>query len=72
MSWDVDAKSAKRLNDIAEAMKGADRLILATDPDREGVVTSWLVLDVPQTKQVINGAQVQRVVFHAISMSAVT
>ncbi|MDP3299089.1 MAG: toprim domain-containing protein, partial [Phenylobacterium sp.] len=46
MSWDVDAKSAKRLNDIADAMKGADRLILATDPDREGEAISWHVLEV--------------------------
>ena len=36
MSWEVDAKSAKRLNDIADALKGADTLFLATDPDREG------------------------------------
>src|SRR5690606_32628285 len=36
MAWDVDAKSQKRLNEIAAAVKGADRLILATDPDREG------------------------------------
>ena len=72
MSWDVDAKSAKRLNDIADAMKGADRLILATDPDREGEAISWHVLEVLQKKKVIKGAQVQRVVFNAITKSAVT
>ncbi|MDP1988042.1 type I DNA topoisomerase, partial [Phenylobacterium sp.] len=72
MSWDVDAKSSKRLNDIAEAMKGADRLILATDPDREGEAISWHVLEVLQKKKVIKGAQVQRVVFNAITKSAVT
>src|SRR5689334_3049214 len=43
MSWDVDPKAAKRLADIAEALKGADRLILATDPDREGEAISWHV-----------------------------
>ncbi|MDP3385432.1 MAG: DNA topoisomerase, partial [Phenylobacterium sp.] len=72
MSWDVDAKSAKRLNDIADAMKGADRLILATDPDREGEAISWHVLEVLQKKKVIKDAKVQRVVFNAITKSAVT
>ena len=46
MTWEVDAKSAKRLADIADALKGADRLILATDPDREGEAISWHVLEV--------------------------
>ncbi|MGH6936738.1 MAG: toprim domain-containing protein, partial [Methylocella sp.] len=36
MLWDVDSKSAKRLAEIAKAVKGASRIILATDPDREG------------------------------------
>ncbi|MDB5452810.1 MAG: topA, partial [Caulobacteraceae bacterium] len=72
MSWDVDAKSAKRLNDIAEAAKGAERIILATDPDREGEAISWHVLEVLQKKKAIKGAIVQRVVFNAITKSAVT
>ena len=46
MIWEVDAKSPKRLNDIARAVKGADKLILATDPDREGEAISWHVLEV--------------------------
>ena len=72
MSWDVDPKAAKRLNDIADAMKGADRLILATDPDREGEAISWHVLEVLQKKRAVKGAEVQRVVFNAITKSAVT
>jgi DNA topoisomerase-1 len=72
MIWDVDAKAAKRLNDIADAMKGADRLILATDPDREGEAISWHVLEVLNKKKVIKGAAVERVVFNAITKSAVT
>jgi DNA topoisomerase-1 len=40
MIWEVDDKSQKRLNDIARAMKGASKLILATDPDREGEAIS--------------------------------
>ena len=72
MSWDVDAKAAKRLSDIAEAAKGAERIILATDPDREGEAISWHVLEVLQKKRAVKGAQVQRVVFNAITKSAVT
>ena len=72
MTWDVDPKAAKRLNDIADAMKGADRLILATDPDREGEAISWHVLEVLNKKKVIKGAAVERVVFNAITKSAVT
>jgi DNA topoisomerase-1 len=72
MSWDVDAKAQKRLNDIADALKGADRLILATDPDREGEAISWHVLEVLNRKKAIKGAAVERVVFNAITKSAVT
>ncbi|WP_304190162.1 DNA topoisomerase, partial [Phenylobacterium aquaticum] len=72
MLWDVDAKSAKRLSDIAEVAKGAERIILATDPDREGEAISWHVLEVLQKKKAVKGAIVQRVVFNAITRSAVT
>ncbi|MCB1489144.1 MAG: DNA topoisomerase I, partial [Bauldia sp.] len=41
MRWAVDGKSGKRLSEIARAVKGADRLILATNPDREGEAISW-------------------------------
>src|ERR1700722_12072444 len=72
MLWDVDAKSNKRLTDIATALKGADRLILATDPDREGEAISWHLLEVLQKRKVLKGAKVERVVFNAITRSAVT
>jgi DNA topoisomerase I len=72
MSWDVDPKSAKRLSDIAEALKGASRLILATDPDREGEAISWHVLEVLNRKRALKDAKVERVVFNAITKSAVT
>ena len=72
MSWDVEPKAQKRLNEIAEAMKGADRLILATDPDREGEAISWHVLEVLNRKKVLKDAVVQRVVFNAITKTAVT
>src|SRR4051812_18297035 len=72
MSWDVDAKSAKRLADIAQALKGATNLILATDPDREGEAISWHVLEVLKKKKALNGIGVQRVTFTAITKAAVT
>ena len=37
MSWEADAKSTKRIREIADAVKGSEQLILATDPDREGL-----------------------------------
>src|SRR5438128_11300645 len=63
MSWDVDPKSAKRLSDIAAAVKGSDKLILATDPDREGEAIPWHVLEVLNRKRVLKDVEVQRVVF---------
>ena len=72
MSWEVDAKAAKRLADIVAALKGADTLILATDPDREGEAISWHVLEVLKKKKALNGVTVQRVTFNAITKTAVT
>ena len=71
MIWDVDSKSAKRLSDIAKAVKDADRVILATDPDREGEAISWHVLEVLKSKRVLKDKIVERVVFNAITKSAV-
>ena len=71
MSWEVDGPSAKRLSDIAKAMKDADGLILATDPDREGEAISWHVLEVLQQKRALKGKAVSRVVFNAITKQSV-
>jgi DNA topoisomerase-1 len=71
MIWQVDDKSQKRLNDIARAVKGADKLILATDPDREGEAISWHVLEVLKEKNAIKKQTVERVVFNAITKQAV-
>ncbi|MGP0061288.1 MAG: type I DNA topoisomerase [Beijerinckiaceae bacterium] len=71
MLWDVDAKSAKRLADIAKAAKTAQRIILATDPDREGEAISWHVLEVLKAKRVLKDQPIERVVFNAITKSAI-
>jgi len=72
MSWEVDGRGAKQLAAIAEAAKGAEKIILATDPDREGEAISWHVLEVLRKKRAVKDATVQRVVFNAITKSAVT
>ena len=71
MIWEVDPRAQKRIKDIADALKGADKLILATDPDREGEAISWHVLEVLKQKRALVGTQVERVVFNAITRSAV-
>src|SRR5215213_4787269 len=72
MLWEVDPKSQKRLADIARALVGADKLILATDPDREGEAISWHVLEVLKQKRALKAQPVERVVFNAITKQAVT
>ena len=71
MTWEVDARGQKRIKDIADALKGADKLILATDPDREGEAISWHVLEVLKQKKALGHAHVERVVFNAVTKSAV-
>ena len=71
MLWEVDGKAQKRLSDITSAIKGADRLILATDPDREGEAISWHVLEVLKNRRALADKPVERVVFNAITRDAV-
>ncbi len=71
MRWEVDGKAQKRLSDIVKAVKGADRLILATDPDREGEAISWHVLEVLKTRKALDDMPVERVVFNAVTRDAV-
>src|SRR3989441_840663 len=72
MIWEIDPKANSRLNDIARALKGADRLILATDPDREGEAISWHVLEVLKEKRALKDQKIERVVFNAITKQAVS
>jgi DNA topoisomerase-1 len=71
MLWDVDGKATKRLADIARAVKTTDKLILATDPDREGEAISWHVLEILRQKRVLKDVPVERVTFNAITKDAV-
>ena len=71
MTWEVDSRAQKRIKDIADALKSADKLILATDPDREGEAISWHVLEVLRQKRALKDKPVERVVFNAITKNAV-
>jgi len=71
MDWTVDGKADKTLKDIARAVKGARRLYLATDPDREGEAISWHVREELARRRALAGVDVLRVTFNAITKSAV-
>src|SRR5690348_8163450 len=71
MSWEVDHRADKRLKEIATAVKGAERLYLATDPDREGEAISWHVQEILRQRKALQGVDVKRVVFNEVTKSAV-
>ncbi len=71
MTWSTDRDSSKRLTQIADAVKAADKLILATDPDREGEAISWHVLEVLKKKKALGDKPVSRVAFNEITKSAI-
>ncbi|MCW5723862.1 MAG: type I DNA topoisomerase [Maricaulaceae bacterium] len=71
MAWEVDPKSQKRVKDIADALKGAERLILATDPDREGEAIAWHLLEALSKRKALKDVRVERVAFNAITKQAV-
>lgn len=72
MIWELSSSGKKRLNDIITALKDADTLILASDPDREGEAIAWHILEELTAKKKIQGKKIERVVFHEITKSAVT
>ena len=71
MSWQTDAKSNKYVKDITEALSKADKLILATDPDREGEAISWHVQELVKSKKALRNIPSERVVFNEITKSAI-
>jgi len=73
MDWEVyaDKRNRDQVKAIADMAKTADRLILATDPDREGEAISWHVLELLKKRKALP-AEVERVTFNAITKQAVT
>ncbi|MGI4850827.1 MAG: type I DNA topoisomerase [Janthinobacterium lividum] len=71
MIWEVDEDGHKHIREIIKALKGADQLFLATDPDREGEAISWHVKEVLEEHKSLKNIDVKRVVFYEITKRAV-
>ncbi|MCB1548399.1 MAG: DNA topoisomerase I, partial [Hyphomicrobiaceae bacterium] len=72
MHWDVDGRSQKVMKEITDAVRKADKLILATDPDREGEAISWHILQILSEKKALKkGVPVERIAFNAVTKQAV-
>lgn len=72
MTWELSSGGKKRLNDIISALKDADTIVLASDPDREGEAIAWHILEELTARKKIKDKKIERVVFHEITKSAVT
>jgi DNA topoisomerase-1 len=72
MDWAADERGQRQVTAIAKALKGAKRLYLATDPDREGEAISWHVKAMLAEKKALTGVDVQRITFNEITKSAIT
>ncbi|MBM3506512.1 MAG: type I DNA topoisomerase [Alphaproteobacteria bacterium] len=71
MTYETDARSIGRLKDIAAAVRKAENLYLATDPDREGEAISWHVIAALKDMKALDSVPVRRVVFHEITKDSV-
>jgi DNA topoisomerase-1 len=71
MKYQVIERNEKHVNSIIRALKKADALYLATDPDREGEAISWHLIELLKEKNALDGKPVHRVVFHEITKAAV-
>jgi len=71
MTWEIDPGSKKPLKEIYDAAKDAQKIILATDPDREGEAIAWHVRNILNDKKLLKDKKVERVVFNEITKKAV-
>ncbi len=71
MDWEIGERSARPLDAIAKAVRNADQIILATDPDREGEAISWHVLELLKDRHLVDKRGVQRVTFNEITKTAI-
>ena len=72
IKWSLSERGATQVNQIVELAKKSDRLILATDPDREGEAIAWHIHELLKEKGVIDSLEVNRAVFNSITKKAVT
>jgi len=71
MKYDIIERNSKHVDAIAKAVKGADSIYLATDPDREGEAISWHIAEILKSKNLLKNKLMKRVVFHEITKGAV-
>ncbi len=71
MHYDVIDKNEKHVDAIAKAAKGADDILLATDPDREGEAISWHIAEILKERGLVKDKPMQRVVFTEITPRAI-
>ncbi|WP_284735771.1 type I DNA topoisomerase [Dongia deserti] len=71
MNWEVEGRGQKQIREIAEAVKNADKLILATDPDREGEAISWHIIEALKARRGLGKVPFERVAFNEITKRAV-
>ena len=71
MLWEMSDKASRPVDAIARAVKGAERVYLATDPDREGEAIAWHVSELLNERKLAGRADVQRITFHEITKSAI-
>ena len=71
MEWEIDSFSKKYLKEITDAAKDSSKIILATDPDREGEAIAWHVKEYLNDKNLLKGKKIERVVFNEITQKAV-
>ena len=71
MIWEVDSFSKKYLKEITDVAKDSDKIILATDPDREGEAIAWHVKEFLDEKKILKDKKIERVVFNEITKKAV-
>lgn len=71
MKWEIDSFSKKYLKEITDAAKDSSKIILATDPDREGEAIAWHVKEYLNDKNLLKGKKIERVVFNEITQKAV-
>jgi DNA topoisomerase-1 len=71
MKYDIIERNSKHVDAIAKAVKNADSIYLATDPDREGEAISWHIAEILKSKNLLKNKVMKRVVFHEITKSAV-
>ena len=72
MIWEIDSFSKKYLKEITDSAKNSSKIILATDPDREGEAIAWHVREFLEEKKLLKDKKVERVVFNEITKKAVT